>query len=161
MAKGITRPSALSITASASLSRTRCTTQPITAPTATPPAAVRTNSPIPLSTLGVADPTPAAASMIRSSVSAVASLSRLSPSRIAMTRRCSPSRRPTDAAATASGGATMAPRMSALTSGSPGSSHDATRPTTTAVNSTSPTASSPIGRRFSRSRRGELCSPAE
>ena len=49
-----------------------------------------------------------------------ASLTRLSPSRIVTTLRGTPSRRKTAVAATASGGATIAPRASAAADGMPG-----------------------------------------
>jgi hypothetical protein len=65
-------------------------------------------------------------------------------------RRGSPSRLPTVSADTASGGATIAPSTSPAGSVRPGTTHQATNPTTTVVNATSPTASSPIGRRFAR-----------
>ena len=53
-------------------------------------------------------------------------------------RRGRPIRRATEVAATASGGATIAPRASASANGIGSSSH-ATTPTPTAVKSTSPT----------------------
>src|SRR6185436_19110479 len=52
-------------------------------------------------------------------VSAVASFSRLSPSKIVTTRRGTASREVTAVAATASGGATMAPRTNATGHGRP------------------------------------------
>ncbi len=145
---GTTSPSALSTCGSSSLRRMRCTTQPTTNPTATPPTAASTNIPTPPSTVA---PVPAAtATNTRNSVSAVASLPRLSPLRMVIMRRGSPSRLPTVSAETASGGATIAPSTNPAGSVRPGTTHQATKPTTTVVNATSPTASSPIGRRFAR-----------
>ena len=62
-----------------------------------------------------------------------------------MTRRGSPSLRPTAVAETASGGATMAPSVSAAATVSSGTVLNATKPTANVVASGSPTASSPIG----------------
>ena len=81
-------------------------------------------------------------------ISAVASLIRLSPSRIVTIRGATPSRRKIAVAATASGGATIAPRANAAARELGRSGRSATAPTTTVVNSTRPTASRPIGRRF-------------
>ena len=81
---------------------------------------------------------PAAASAVRRVTRAVASLSRDSPSRIVVIRRGRPIRRATEVAATASGGATIAPRARARAKGI-GSSSQATSPTPSAVNSTRPT----------------------
>ena len=77
---------------------------------------------------------------------AVASLTRLSPSRIVTTRGGTPSRRKIAVAATASGGATMAPSAKATAGSRNGMMARATSPTTSVVNSTRPTASSAIGR---------------
>ena len=89
---GTTSPSALSTCGSSSLRRMRCTTQPTTNPTATPPTAASTNIPTPPSTVA---PVPAAtATNTRNSVRAVASLPRLSPLRMVIMRRGSPSRLP-------------------------------------------------------------------
>ncbi len=104
------------------------------------PAAPHTVTPVPAAT----------ARNTRNSVSAVASLIRLSPPRIVITRRGRFSRRPTASAETASGGATTAPSTRPAARGRPGISHEATTPTTTAVNATRPTASSPIGRLLAR-----------
>jgi hypothetical protein len=90
----------------------------------------------------------AAATPTRYAVSAVASLSRLSPPSTVITRRGSPSRRPTATAATASGGATMAPSTNALASDSSGRRRWAVMPTTNVVNSTRPNASEVIARMF-------------
>ncbi len=102
-----------------------------------------------------------AATATRNTVSAVASLNRLSPTSTVITRRGSPRRRPMDTAATASGGATTAASASAAGSGRPGTSHQATSPTHAMVNSTSPTASSAIGRMFALIWTAELASAAE
>ncbi|CAN5265900.1 hypothetical protein BH20ACT5_BH20ACT5_01320 [soil metagenome] len=83
----------------------------------------------------------------------MASLTRLSPARIVTARRGNPTRRPIVVAATASGGATIAPSANAAASGNSGTSAWATSPTTTVVNSTSPIDSSLIGRRFARNPR--------
>ena len=66
-----------------------------------------------------------------------------------------------DKADTASGGATTAPRTRDAASPSPGTSHQATSPTTSAENTGSPTASSPIGRMFCRMPRYDDSSAAE
>ena len=79
---------------------------------------------------------------------AVASLTRLSPSRIDTMRRGMPTRRAIVVAATASGGATTAPRAKPAASVRPGHTHHATRPTTTVEKATRPTDSSGIGRRL-------------
>ena len=65
---------------------------------------------------------------VRSDTRAVASLTSDSPSRIVTIRRGSPIRRATAVAATASGGATTAPRANATAKGTP-SIHQVTRPT--------------------------------
>jgi hypothetical protein len=83
----------------------------------------------------------------RSTTIAVASLTRLSPSRIVTIRRGRPTRRAIVVAATASGGATTAPRANATAH-----STSITACTITAVpavvNSTRPTLSSAIGLLF-------------
>ena len=73
---------------------------------------------------------------------------RLSPSRIVTTREGTPRRRKIAVAATASGGATIAPSANAGHQPSSGISAFATTATTTVVNSTSPIASRPMARRF-------------
>ncbi len=103
----------------------------------------------------------AAATATRYAVSAVASLTRLSPPRIVSTRRGSPSSRPTAAAATASGGATIAPSAKDAASGISGISQCVTKPTVTVVASTRPTERKPIGRRFALKLTYELSSAAE
>src|SRR5689334_13241852 len=80
-------------------------------------------------------------------MSAEASLTRLSPSRITITRRGTGSRETIAAAATASGGETIAPNATATAHGIPGKSARAATATATDVASTSPMASSAIGRR--------------
>ena len=92
----------------------------------------------------------AAATATRYAVSAVASLTRLSPARITTSLRGSPIRRAIAVAATASGGATMAPRVTAADRVSSGTTAYIPAPTTSAANSTSPTDSRPIGRRLRR-----------
>src|SRR5215207_9953136 len=79
------------------------------------------------------------ATAMENSDSAAASLTRLSPVRIAINFLGSPSLRPTATAVTASGGATTAPRISAVPKVSDGTSHEATPATANAVMTTSPT----------------------
>src|SRR5437763_7422346 len=81
-------------------------------------------------------------------MSADASFTRLSPSRITITRRGTGSRETIAAAATASGGDTIAPSATATAHGMAGNSTRATMATATVVASTSPIASNPIGRRY-------------
>ncbi len=89
-----------------------------TIPTTTPPTAARRNSPTPPAQVA---PSPtAAASATLYAVIAVASLSRDSPCRMVVILDGRPTRRAMAAAATASVGATTAPRTSAAGSGSPG-----------------------------------------
>ena len=61
-----------------------------------------------------------------------------------------PTRRPIEIAATASGGATIAPSVRAAAHGRPGTTACATAPTTRQVKTTSPTESSAIGRALAR-----------
>ncbi len=129
------------------------TSQPMTTPTAIPPRPTTTND-TPAATIEKA-PVTATAIATRYAMRADASLIRLSPSRIVTTRDGTPSRRKTAVAATASGGATIAPSVNAGAPASSGMSHETTTPTTTVVNSTSPIASRPIGRALAlRSRIG-------
>ena len=121
-------------------------TAPSAMPIAMPPPAANANVPRPL--LQVAALPIAAASATLYAVSAVASLSRLSPPSSVIARRGSPSRRPTAVAETASGGATMAPSVSAAATVSSGTVWKATKPTANVVASGNPTASSPMGRMF-------------
>ncbi len=64
--------------------------------------------------------------------------------------------RNTAPAATASGGDTIAPRATAAAQLMPGTAACATSATTAVVTSTSPIASSEIGRRFARKSRSEV-----
>ena len=83
------------------------------------------------------------------------SLTRLSPSMMSISRRGTPSRRPIAVAAIGSVGETTAPRMNA--SAQPRSVIAcATSATPTIVSTTSPIASSEIGRRFRRSSRSPV-----
>ena len=75
---------------------------------------------------------------------------RLSPSSTATMPLGSRTCFSTAAAATASGGATIAPSVIAAHQGMPGRSSLATRATAAAVNSTAPNASDRIGRRLER-----------
>src|SRR6476659_9329379 len=81
-------------------------------------------------------------------MSADASLTRLSPSRITVTRRGTGSRATIAAAATASGGLTIAPNAMATGHGIPGTSRRTTTATAAEVTRTSATASDAIGRMF-------------
>jgi len=126
------------------LSRTNEATKPTTSPVTTPPTAASAKS----------RPTchneiePAIAAMpVRNATSAAASLNRLSPSSSRTILRGIATRRATAVAATASGGATIAPSAMPAASGSPGITSQATRPTPAAVNRTSPTDSTAIGPR--------------
>ena len=106
-----------SMTGSAVRDMTRVTIAPTMTPMARPPTATTTNS-------TPAEPTenaavPAATTAVRYTISADASLTRLSPSRIVTIRRGTPSRRKMAVAATASGGATIAPSATAAAIGIP------------------------------------------
>src|SRR6476660_5976158 len=136
MMNGATSPRALSTSGSSSRHRTKAVSAPSATPTATPPTAASAN---------VDNPPPqvAATPMARPSdtlyaVSAVASLSRLSPPSSVMTRRGSPSLRPTAVADTASGGATIAPSVSAAATVNSGTILYATKPTANVVASGRP-----------------------
>ncbi len=131
---------AVSVVVSWMRRRTRISTQATTSPTAMPPTDSRTNS-MPTSR-AVTDP-PMATIAVRRMVMAVASLNSDSPSRMVTTRRGSPIRRATAVAATASGGATTAPRAIAAENGMP-MSHQVTRPTPAAVKTTRPTDNRPM-----------------
>lgn len=133
-------------------------TAPTTMPTAAPPAAATTKSRVARPPL-TASPM-VAATATRRAVRAVASLSRLSPSRMVTTRRGSPTLRATAVADTASGGATTAPRARQAASGSEGTTRCRTSPTAAVVNSTSPKASSAMGRALARSATSEDCRAA-
>ena len=102
---------------------------------------------------------PVAASAVRRVTRAVASLSSDSPSRMVVIRRGRPIRRATDVVATASGGATIAPRASA-TAKEIGSNNQATSPTPSAVNSTSPTDRLRMAPRCARTSSSEVDSAA-
>ena len=101
-------------------------------------------------------PVIAAAIAKRYATRAVASLTRLSPSRIVTTRRGTPSRWKIVVAATASGGATMAPSANAAAQPRPGISAWATTATMIVVVRTSPTDSRPIARRLALKSRIEV-----
>ena len=126
--------------------QTAVTIQPSRTPTAIPPTPTTTNDRLALS--AEKDPNTTAATATRYRIRADASLTRLSPSRIVMTRRGTPRRRSTDVAATASGGATIAPNANAGAHWSSSTSRPATSPTASVVNSTSPIASWPMARTF-------------
>ncbi len=101
-------------------------------------------------------PVTAAATAVRYSTSADASLMRLSPSRITTTRRGTGSRETMAAAATASGGETIAPNATATAQGIPGRSAWIATATAPVVARTNPTASSPMGRRFDLNSRSDV-----
>ncbi len=126
-------------------------------PTTTPPPAARTNLPPTSSTLTEAR---IAAVVVRRATRAVASLSRLSPSRIETIRRGMPTLRAIVVAATASGGETTAPSAKAPAGETPGITAQATRPTSTVVNATAPTAMMPIACVFARTSTSEVRSAA-
>ena len=86
----------------------------------------------------------------------MASLIRLSPSISATSRRGRPSRWAIAVAAIGSVGETIAPSTKAGGQSRPGITAWATAATATIVASTSPTASSAIGRTFARSSRSEV-----
>ncbi len=119
---------------------------PTRSPSATPPTETRTNDTLAWASENV--PVIAAAMANRYATSAVASFTRLSPSRIVTTRRGTPSRWKIAVAATASGGATIAPRAKAAGQPRPGMSAWATSATAAVVVRTSPTDRRPIARRF-------------
>ena len=103
---------------------------------------------------------PSATIAVRSPTSAVASFSSDSPSSTVTTRRGSPIRRAMAVAATASGGATIAPNANAAASGI-GSSQYATRPTSTIVKITRPTANRLIDFTFALTSTSEVRMAAE
>ena len=72
-----------------------------------------------------------------------------------------PTRRATALAATASGGATIAPSAMPAASGSPGITAQATSPTANVVNTTRPTDSSAIGPRSRRKSSSDVWIAAE
>ena len=128
---------------------TRATISPTTTP---PPAARRKLTPT-CSTVTV----PATAAMaVRNAVSAVASLTRLSPSSTWTTAKGIPTRRAIAVAATASGGATTAPRAKPAASGMSGISHHATSPTIRVVKITRPTDSEAMVPFFARKSMNEV-----
>ena len=119
-------------------------TTPTISPITMPATTTTTNEASALwSRNGMPSATPTA---VRYATRAVASLRRLSPSRIVMTRRGAPRFRKTAVAAIASGGATMAPSANAAANPISGTAALTTTATMVAVNSTSPIASSRIGR---------------
>ena len=89
----------------------------------------------------------------RNSTREEASFTRLSPSSTVTIRRGMGRRWRTEAAATASGGATTAPSAMAAAQGSSGRMSLITTATQAVVNSTQPTASSRMGRRLKRNSR--------
>ena len=108
--------------------RSAVSTKAAATPTATPPPAARTKPPA----ISAAETVPAIAAMAaRRQTSAVASLTSDSPSRMVTTRRGMPTFRAIAVAATASGGATTAPRAMAAASGISGNSQATTSPTLT------------------------------
>ena len=118
----------VSMADSVTLRRTNAMTTPTTTPKPTPTTTARLKSKAtePIETSPACPPAAAAASgkaaiAVRSDTRAVASLTSDSPSRIVTIRRGSPMRRATAVAATASGGATIAPSANATANGTPSS----------------------------------------
>ena len=143
---GVSSENATSVRVSSMRRRILPTTSATSTPTTTPPTA-DTMNPSPTSHTVIVPP--AAAMDTRSATIAVASLTRLSPSRIVTMRRGRPTRRAIVVAATASGGATTAPNANAGAH-SIGNTACSSTATPAVVNSTSPTLSRAIGRRFAR-----------
>jgi hypothetical protein len=154
---GATRDSVVSSTGSCTLRRAAARAAATTSPATIPPPAATTNSHVTSSTV-----TEAVMAMIdvRRATSAVASLSRLSPSRMETMRLGIPTRRAIVVAATASGGDTTAPRAKAAAMLTPGTIHQATRPTPTVVKATAPTARMPMACRLARTSTSEVRSAA-
>ena len=125
----------------------------IATPTTRPPTTASTKSPSTTHTPMLAV---IAAVAVRSETRAVASLSRLSPSRMDTSRRGMPTRRPMVVAATASGGATIAPSASPAASDTFGSNSQAMTPTTIVVKTTAPTARMPMACRLARTSTSEV-----
>lgn len=125
-AKGAANDSVVSSTGSSIRRRIRMSTQVTASPTSTPPpAAARKSRP---TDAMVTRPVMAVIAADRAT-SAVASFTRLSPSRIVTIRRGIPTRRAIEVAATASGGATTAPRTMAAASETEGTIHHVISPT--------------------------------
>ena len=122
--------------------RSTVTTSAIPRPTPMPPMEAQRKSPTTVPTVTSVPKAlaarPAAARAVRRVTRAVASLTSDSPSRIETRRRGRPIWRPIDVAATASGGATTAPRAKATQKSMP-SAHWRKTATPSAVKSTSPT----------------------
>ena len=112
---------------------------PIAPPISSPPTVAQANSTSPRPHAIEPSRMPMTATL--SSTSEVASLNSDSPSSTVTTRRGSPARRATATAATASGGATMAPSASAAANGISGITSCSTNATANAVTSTMPMAS--------------------
>ena len=155
---GTANDSAVSSTGSFSRARMNAAANPTTSPTTAPPMAARKKSAPTCQRL--TDPA-SAAMAVRRATSAAASLKRLSPSSGRISLRVLPTRRATTLAATASGGATTAPSAMPPASGSPGITAQATTPTPSAVNTTSPTDISPIALRFFRKSTSDVWMAAE
>ena len=122
-------------------------TQPTPSPTATPTTTASTKSPAiahGFTTLTIA------AMVAFNATSAVASLSRLSPSSTVTSRRGRCNRPAIAVTATVSVGATTAPNANAAASVSDGTTHQVANPTTTTVNTTSPTESRRMPSRLAR-----------
>ncbi len=138
--------------------RTRAIGTATTMPATSPPAATNRNSP---TAPGNENPLPtAAATATCSRVRAVASFSRPSPSTRVINRGGRPARRPTDSAATGSGGETAAPIAMPTLSGTATTAALSPAPTASAVASTRPTDRLSTVRVFRRSARKLDCSAA-
>src|SRR5215217_5780977 len=151
---GATNDRVVSGTGSSIRRRSLAMTHATARPTSTPPTAARAKSKKTNHTVTVVV---SAVFAVLSATSAVASLTRLSPSRIATTRRGIPTRRATAVAATASGGATTAPRQKAAAheNGS-GTTHIAVTATTAVVKRVAPTDNSAIDVRLARKSTSEV-----
>ena len=139
--------------------RTNATRKPTIRPIATPPTTLHTSRQDASQTENV--PATAAVTATRYRTSAVPSFTRLSPSTMVMARRGTPSRRMIAEAASGSVGATTAPRTKAALQDMSSTIACATTATAVIVTSTSPIASVPIGRMFSRSSRNDVKNAAE
>ncbi len=128
----------VSSTGSSMRRRTHASTQAAASPIATPPSEATRKSVPTAATVTL----PVMAVIAADSVtSAVASLTRLSPSRIVTIRRGMPTFRAMEVAATASGGATTAPRAIAAANEIDGTISHVTKPTAKVHASTKPTES--------------------
>ena len=141
-------------TASSKICSIFAKSQPTTRPAATPPTETRTNSPAAFEGENVPDTTATVANFSRTRP--VESLTRLSPSRMVMSRRGSFSLWAMAAAATASGGETMAPRTKQDGHPIPGTMACTAAATTVVVARTRPTARREMETMFARKSRQDV-----